>query len=53
MWKAFNSPQYLGCLIIHFYYPTVKKTLKADEWLTMIAEPQLASDLTHHPNSAI
>jgi hypothetical protein len=29
------------------------KTLKANQRSTMIAEPQLANDLTHHPNSVI
>jgi hypothetical protein len=29
------------------------RTLEADQRSTMIVEPQLASDLTRHPNSAI
>jgi hypothetical protein len=34
-------------------YPTVMKTLEADQQSRMVVEPQLVSDLTHHQNSII
>jgi hypothetical protein len=33
--------------------PTVMRILESDQWLMMISEPQIVSDLTRHPNSVI